>query len=104
MGQGFDVQSEALRRYGAAAEDAADRVEAIRRRNAGLTLSQGTFGRLPESDNLTSDYDTQMEESADDLASAAETLLSIADGIRRSAENYDTNEDEQARGFGGGGS
>jgi hypothetical protein len=104
MGQGYDVQSEALRRYGTAADDAAGRIEAIRHRNAGLELTQGTFGRLPESDDLKADYDTQMTESADDLASAAETLRSIADGIRQSADNYDTNEDEQTRGFVGGGS
>ncbi|MFG2892797.1 hypothetical protein [Streptomyces sp. NPDC048248] len=102
MGQGFDVESEALRRYARAVEAATGKIESIRKRNLGLTLDQGTFGKLPESDNLKADYDTQSTESADDLNSAVETLESIAEAMRDSAEAYDANEESQVQALGGG--
>lgn len=102
MSQGFDVQSEALRRYARAVENAAAKIESIRNRNLGLQLDQGTFGKLPESDNLKGDYDNQSKESADDLKSAGETLDSIVEAMRESADAYDANEQDQVHTLGGG--
>ncbi|MGG7573525.1 hypothetical protein [Streptomyces sirii] len=102
MGQGANVESEALRRYATAAESAADRIEAIRKRTSGLDLSDGVFGQLPEANGLRADYIDQKDQSGTDLDGAAEMLRSLADAVRGSAENYDANEEETVRGFGGG--
>ncbi|MFJ9471766.1 hypothetical protein [Streptomyces caniferus] len=102
MGQGTDVESEALRRYARAAESAADRIDRIRRRTAGLDLSDGVFGQLPEANGLRADYIEQKDQSGKDLEGAGEMLRSIADAVRGSADHYDANEEETARGFGGG--
>lgn len=56
MGKGTNVQTEALRRYADAAEDAADRIRQIRRRTSGLHLSDGVFGQLPEANDLRASY------------------------------------------------
>ena len=101
MGQGTNVETEALRRYADAAEDAAERIRQIRRRTTGLHLSDGVFGQLPEANDLRAGYLEQMEQSGDDLEASAETLGTVAQAMRGSADNYDTNEEETARGFGG---
>ncbi|MYW65955.1 hypothetical protein GTY65_18110 [Streptomyces sp. SID8379] len=101
MGQGTNVETEALRRYADAAEDAAERVRRVRRRTSGLSLSDGVFGQLPEANDLRAGYLEQMEQSGDDLMSSAEALGTVAEAMRSSADNCDTNEDDTARGFGG---
>ncbi|MEU5212283.1 DUF2563 family protein [Streptomyces sp. NPDC020742] len=101
-GTGYDVESSALRRYANAADDAADQVEKIRTRISRLQLSSGVFGMLAESDSLKADYDAQSEEAVKDLHDVKESLNGLADGVRLSAEAYDTNEDDQVRSFGGG--
>ncbi|MEU6348075.1 hypothetical protein ABZ896_01960 [Streptomyces sp. NPDC047072] len=101
MGQGTNVETEALRRYADAAEDAAERVRRIRRRTSGLHLSDGVFGQLPEANELRAGYIEQMGQSGDDLESAAETLDTVARAMRGSADDYDANEDATARSFGG---
>lgn len=101
-GQMTDVQSEALRRFARAAEESMARIERIRSRTQELDLSQGVFGKLPEADNLKSDYDEQRNDSADDLKQAAEMLQHIADGVKESADAYDSTEEANAQSFGGG--
>ncbi|MFF3496746.1 hypothetical protein ACFYWS_36025 [Streptomyces sp. NPDC002795] len=100
-GTGFDVESAALRRYAQAAEQAADKVESIRRRLAPLDLHQQTFGRLPESDELKADYDKQSEEAATDLKDVQDALTVIAETVRGSADAYDQGEEAQTQSFGG---
>ncbi|WP_327703082.1 hypothetical protein [Streptomyces decoyicus] len=102
MGQGTDVESDALRRYADAAESAADRIDKIRKRTAGLDLSDGVFGQLPEANSLRADYIDQKDQSGTDLEGAGEMLRSIADAVRGSADNYDANEEATANSFGGG--
>ncbi|MEU7203644.1 hypothetical protein [Streptomyces sp. NPDC045470] len=102
MGNGYDVESAALRRYANAVDEAAGRVEKIRNRARGLELSSGVFGMLSESESLKADYDKQSEEAVSDLHDVKESLGAIADGIRLAADGYDTNEDDQVRLMGGG--
>ncbi|UNZ08028.1 hypothetical protein SRIMHP_04065 [Streptomyces rimosus subsp. rimosus] len=102
MSQGTNVESDALRAYARAAESAADRIAKIRGRTATLDLSDGTFGQLPEANSLRADYIGQKDQSGTDLEDSAEMLRTIAEAVRGSAENYDANEDETARGFGNG--
>ncbi|WP_030665965.1 hypothetical protein [Streptomyces rimosus] len=102
MSQGTNVESDALRAYARAAESAADRIAKIRSRTAALDLSDGTFGQLPEANSLRADYIEQKDQSGTDLEDSAEMLRSIAEAVRGSADSYDANEDETARGFGGG--
>ncbi|MFG2140321.1 DUF2563 family protein [Streptomyces sp. NPDC048650] len=102
MGTGYDVESTALRRYANAADQAADQVEKIRNRVGHLRLSSGVFGMLAESDSLKADYDKQSEEAVDDLHDVKESLNTVADGMRLTAEAYDNNEEDQVQSFGGG--
>ncbi|GAA2508873.1 hypothetical protein GCM10010406_51680 [Streptomyces thermolineatus] len=102
MGDGYDVSSDALRKYAKAVDAAAKRIEGIRRRTGTLELSQGVFGKLPESDNLKADYDKQTEESQRDLKDAGDALERVADDIREAASSYDETEDTLTQGFGGG--
>lgn len=102
MTDAYDVDDAALRRFGESAEAAAERIERIRKRTSKLTLNQGTFGKMPQADSLKNDYDEQHRESTSDLKNAEETLNAIADALRGSADNYDSNEQEQTKRFGGG--
>ncbi|MBT2421267.1 hypothetical protein J7F01_33855 [Streptomyces sp. ISL-22] len=102
MSGGFDVEGDALRKYAKAVEAAAGRINNIRTRTQQLELTQETFGKLPQSDDLKADYDTQRKESGNDLTSAAETLYSIADALKDSAAAYDDTEMDN-RGMMGGG-
>ncbi|MGP4002348.1 hypothetical protein [Streptomyces sp. 8N706] len=102
--QGFDVQSEALRRYAQALGDfgTARQIEEIRRRTQGYKLSGSVFGMLPESDALRDDYNAQLDRSGEDLRDGAELLRNIAKNLKESADDYDATEDGAAHGFGGG--
>ncbi|MCF2539694.1 hypothetical protein K6168_29075 [Streptomyces sp. FB2] len=102
MSGGFDVEGDALRKYARAVEAAAGRIDGIRSRTQQLELTQGTFGKLPESDNLKADYDTQREESGKDLASAVDTLYAISDALKDSAAAYDGTEMDNSGMMGGG--
>lgn len=42
-----------------------------------------------------------MKQSGDDLEASAEALDTVAQAMRGSADNYDANEDETTRNFGG---
>ncbi|MEU4655663.1 hypothetical protein AB0G32_17250 [Streptomyces sp. NPDC023723] len=101
MGQGFDVQSDALRAYARRTEPDVERIQRIRNRIQQLELSAGTFGKLPESDELKADYDTKQEDGIKDLRDAADALQQIVDAARSTADSYDGNEQSTAAGFGG---
>jgi hypothetical protein len=102
MSGGFDVEGDALRKYAKAVEAAAGRVDSIRARTQQLQLTQETFGKLPQSDELKADYDTQRKESGNDLSDAVDSLYAIADALKDSAAAYDGTELEN-RGMMGGG-
>ncbi|CAL9546004.1 hypothetical protein SUDANB58_04348 [Streptomyces sp. enrichment culture] len=101
MSGGFHVEGDALRKYAKAVEAAAGRIDGIRARTQQMELTQQVFGKLPQSDELKADYDTQREESGNDLISAIETLYSIADALKNSAAAYDDTEEDN-RGMMGG--
>ncbi|GAA4075212.1 hypothetical protein [Streptomyces shaanxiensis] len=105
MGQGTEVESDALRRYARAVERAEGQVEAIRNRIRPLDLPAGAFGKLSESDSLKADYDTQSTEAEADLKDVMESLAALATGVRLTAAAYDATEEDHVQmfeGFGGG--
>ncbi|MCZ9343410.1 hypothetical protein NGM37_37215, partial [Streptomyces sp. TRM76130] len=101
MGQGFDVRSDALRTYARRTEPDVERILRIRNRIRQLELSAGTFGKLPESDELKADYDTKQQDGIKDLGDAADALQQIVDAARSTADRYDGNEQDTTAGFGG---
>jgi hypothetical protein len=100
MSHGFDVQSDALRTYARATEPDVERIQRIRNRIQQLELSAGTFGKLPESEELKSDYDTKQQDAVRDLGDSADALQGIVDAARATAERYDSNEQETSADFG----
>lgn len=92
MSQGFDVQSDALQAYARGTRPDIERIEKIRNKIDQLDLASGTFGKLPESDELKSDYDAKQRDSLKDLRGAADTLQDIVDAIKETADAYDRNE------------
>ncbi|NEY33217.1 hypothetical protein GTU99_13615 [Streptomyces sp. PRKS01-65] len=102
MSGGFNVEQSALHAYVKAVEAAAGRIEAIRSRTQRLELAQQAFGKLPQSDDLKADYDTQRQESGKDLQDAVETLHSTAEALRDSADSYEAVENENRDIVGGG--
>ncbi|OEJ24748.1 hypothetical protein AR457_09740 [Streptomyces agglomeratus] len=103
MSGGFNVDGSALRTYAKnGVEAAAGRIDAIRARTQQLALTQQAFGKLPQSDELKADYDTQRKESRDDLEDAVDTLYAIVDALRESADAYHTTEKKISGGLGGG--
>ncbi|MFC7304047.1 hypothetical protein ACFQVC_07445 [Streptomyces monticola] len=101
MAQGFGVQSDALRTYARNTEPDVGRIQRIRNHITQLELSAGTFGKLPESDSLKSDYDAKQDESLRDLESAAEALQRMVDAARETADRYDGTEVHTVSTFGG---
>lgn len=101
MSQGFDVESKALRAYARGTRPDIERIEKIRNKVDQLDLSAGTFGKLPESDELKSDYDEKQRDSVKDLRGASDTLQDIIDAIKETADAYDRNDDAVADEFKG---
>lgn len=93
MSQGFDVESKALRAYARGTKPDIERIEKIRSKVSQLDLAAGTFGKLPESDELKSDYDEKRRDSLKDLEGAADALEEIIEAIKETADAYDRNED-----------
>lgn len=102
MTGGFNVEQSALRAYAQAVNDAAGRLEGIRTRTQSLELTQQAFGRLPQSDELKADYDSQRKDSGNDLQDAVETLHAMADALKESADAYETTEQVNKDIMGGG--
>ncbi|MBU7597993.1 hypothetical protein JGS22_010320 [Streptomyces sp. P38-E01] len=101
MTNGYDVESSSLRAYAKAVDDAAARIERIRKRTSALTIPDHAFGKLPESGALKKDYEDKSEQAAKDLTDAIDSMELIAKGMRASAGGYDDNEDVQSVRFGG---
>jgi uncharacterized protein YukE len=101
MSQGFDVESKALRAYARGTKSDIERIEKIRSKISQLDLPSGTFGKLPQSDELKSDYDEKQRKSMKDLRDAGDTLEDIIEAIKDTADAYDRNEDAVAEEFKG---
>ncbi|MEU1850263.1 hypothetical protein ABZ499_13570 [Streptomyces sp. NPDC019990] len=101
LSQGFGVERDALRTYARRTEPDVERIQRIRNRIRPLELSAGTFGKLPESDELKADYDAKQQDAVKDLADAADALQDIVDAARATADRYDGNEQDTAGSFGG---
>jgi hypothetical protein len=101
MSHGFDVQSEALRTYARRTESDVARIQQICNRLQQLELSDGDFGKLPESDELKADFDAKQQDAVKDLGDAADVLRYIVDAARATADRYDGSERDTAAGFGG---
>ena len=97
----FDVETQALRTYAKNVGKEAERIRRIRNRIDQVSLSHGAFGKLPESDELASDYEKQRTKSLEDLADAASALEDIADAVRDTAQAYDRTENDVGVSFGG---
>lgn len=101
MSNGFDVESDALRAYAKAVDDASARVERIRKRTSALAIPDNAFGKMPESGELKNDYEGKSKQTAKDLMDAVDSMEVIAKGIRGSASGYEDNEDVEKVRFGG---
>jgi uncharacterized protein YukE len=101
MSAQFDVDPQALRTYAKNVTKEVERIRRIRNKIDQVTLSPGSFGKLPESDELAKDYEKQRDDSLDDLKEAASTLEGIADAVRETAKAYDQTEDDVNVRFGG---
>lgn len=101
MGQGFDVQSEALRTYARNTDSDIERIRKVRNKIDQLDLPDAAFGLLPESNELKSDYDEKQREGIKDLDDAADTLQDIIDAIKDTAAAYDRQDDAVADEFKG---
>ncbi|MER5864732.1 DUF2563 family protein [Kitasatospora sp. NPDC002040] len=88
----YRVDPEAIRRFGRTSATRADQVREIRAQLGGHWLQPGSFGKLPESDEIAADYQERHEAAVVNLISAADTMERIAehaDALARSYENAD---------------
>lgn len=101
MGQGFDVESMALRAYARNTDPDIERIRKIRHKIDQLDLPDAAFGMLPESNELKADYDEKQRDAVKDLNDAADTLQDMVDAIKETASAYDRNDDTVADEFKG---
>ncbi|THA25284.1 hypothetical protein E4198_11590 [Streptomyces sp. RKND-216] len=101
MSAQFEVEPEALRTYARNVGKEVERIRRIRNRIDGVTLSPGAFGKLPESDDLATDYEKQRTDGLEDLKDAASTLEDLVDAVKDTAKAYDRTEDDVDVTFGG---
>ncbi|GAA2751377.1 MULTISPECIES: WXG100 family type VII secretion target [Kitasatospora] len=99
--QGFRVDPEALRAYGAVIEAQAERIGQIRSALAGVPLSSDDFGKLPGSGELHDSYQEHATAEQQNFADLVELLDGTAEGLRHSAANYEEHELETAAVYGG---
>lgn len=92
MSPSFEVESQALRTYARGVKPDIERIEKIRSKVQQLDLSAGTFGKLPQSDELKSDYDEKRQQALRDLNDSADALEDIVEAIKDTADAYDRNE------------
>ncbi|GAA1187683.1 hypothetical protein F4556_005682 [Kitasatospora gansuensis] len=85
----YQVRPEAIRRFAATAEQRADRLREIRGQLGAHQLSQGSFGRLPESDELYAEYQERAEVGVSNLGTAAESMARLAEHVEGVARNYE---------------
>lgn len=101
MSGDFEVQPEDLRKYAKNIADDVARIRKIRNKIDQVSLAAGSFGKLPESDELAKDYEEQRTNSLKDLKDAATALEDVADAVKATASAYDQTEDDVNVRYGG---
>ncbi|MFJ8042674.1 DUF2563 family protein [Kitasatospora sp. NPDC096147] len=89
MAGGYQVDPEAIRRFGRTSTERSAKLREIRERLGGGWLLPGAFGKLPESDEIATDYQERHEAAVVNLISAADTMDRIGDHAQDLARSYE---------------
>jgi hypothetical protein len=88
----YQVDPEAIRRFGRTSEERSARVREIRGRLGEHRLMPGSFGKLPEADEIARDYEERHEAAVVNLISVADTMGRIAEHSEDLARSYEAAE------------
>lgn len=89
MSGGYQVDPEAIRRFGRTSEERAARLREIRGRLGAQQLPADAFGKLPESDEITRDYQERSEAAIENVGAAAESMERLNEYAQGLARSYD---------------
>ncbi|KQV19174.1 MULTISPECIES: hypothetical protein [unclassified Kitasatospora] len=88
----YQVDPEAIRRFGRTSEERSTRVREIRSQLGEHRLPSGAFGKLPEADEIERDYQERHEAAVVNLISVADTMERISGHSEDLARSYEAAE------------
>ncbi|MFF4701372.1 type VII secretion target [Streptomyces chattanoogensis] len=97
MAEQFTAAQEALRAFAKTADQRADKVRAIRSSLASHSVHREAFGKLPESEEISTDYEERQEDTLETLEDIATLQEKISEGVTATAQSYQDTDDEQIR-------
>ena len=101
MGDGFRVDPDVLLKYAAQAEQHLDDIPRVASAIAHITVPNGAFGKLPDSDELHSAYREHAAAAEQNVSDLVSVLADVAKGLRDVGGQYVSYEYELGQGLDG---
>ncbi|MGW7492197.1 hypothetical protein [Streptomyces sp. NPDC054786] len=80
--------------FARSADQRAERVRAIRSSLASHSVHREAFGKLPESEEISTDYEERQEDVLETLEDIATLQEKIGEGVTDTAQSYQDSDDE----------
>ncbi|MEU9111865.1 hypothetical protein AB0D04_08755 [Streptomyces sp. NPDC048483] len=94
MAEQFTAAQEALRAFAKSADQRAEKVRDIRSSLASHAVHREAFGKLPESEEISTDYQERQEDTLETLEDIAKLQEKISEGVTATAQSYQDSDDE----------
>ncbi|MFI0904005.1 hypothetical protein ACH4TE_10695 [Streptomyces sioyaensis] len=94
MPEQFSAAQEALHAFARSADQRAEKVRAIRSSLASHSVHREAFGKLPEADEISSDYEERQKDVLETLEDIATLQEKISEGVTATARSYQDSDDE----------
>ncbi|MFF4505496.1 hypothetical protein [Streptomyces sp. NPDC001401] len=101
MGDGFHADPDVLLKYAGQAEQHLDDIPRVASALAHITVPDGAFGKLPDSDELHSAYRDHAGAAEHNVQDLVSVLADVAQGLRDVAGEYLRNEYDLGQGLDG---
>ncbi|RXS65771.1 hypothetical protein EST92_29475 [Streptomyces sp. TM32] len=97
MPEQFSAAQEALHKFARSADQRAEKVRSIRSGLASHSVHREAFGKLPESEEISKDYEERQEDTLETLEDIATLQEKISEGVTTTARSYQDSDDETVR-------
>lgn len=97
MPEQFTTDQKALQEFAKTADRRAEKVRAIRSSLASHSVHREAFGKLPESEEISTDYEERQEDVLETLEDIATLQEKISEGVTATAQSYQDSDDDTVR-------
>ncbi|MFI7101270.1 hypothetical protein ACIBK8_18075 [Streptomyces sp. NPDC050161] len=103
MAEQFTAAQDALHTFAKSSDERAEKLRAIRSSLGSHKVDREAFGKLPEADEISKDYEERQEDVLETLGSLATLQEKIGEAVTATAQSYQDTDDETVTTMSGGG-